>query len=142
VSRQGDLVAARRWAAALDADEFALLPALLSPDCRYHSPSGVLEGPGDIVASYEGSSVWARATFDAIRWESECVGVGDRQVLITFTDITDHQGRHHVYRCQQLVDLDEDGLIARIEHRPIEAEETALAAFFDDVGVERPSGDA
>jgi len=133
------LTIAEKWAAALDADAFEALAAFLTDDCRYHSPGGVLVGPDAIVASYRESSEWAHDTFDEITWDSECAVDDDGRVRITFMDITDHRGEHHVYRCQQLVRFDETGLIDDIEHVSIEEEEQALAAFFDRVGVVRPT---
>lgn len=130
---------ARRWADALDRDDFEALPAFLSPECRYHSPGGEIVGPEAIIASYESSSVWAHATFDRITWASECEGQGDDRVLITFIDIADHRGEHHVYRCQQLIHVDDAGLIDDIIHISIEGEETALADFFARIGVTRPT---
>ena len=128
---------AERWAAALDADAFGELPAFLTEDCIYHAPNGAIVGPDAIVASYRESSEWAHDTFDAISWDSECAVDEDGRVRITFIDITDHRGDHHVYRCQQLVHFDETGLIDDIEHVSIEEEEQALAVFFDRVGVVR-----
>ncbi len=132
-----DLEVARRWAAALDSDDFDALPGFLSPVCVYHSPGGDLVGPEAIVTSYRESSEWAHATFDRIAWDSEWKAEDDGRVRFTFIDITDHQGQHHVYRCQQLIRLDDDGLIEDIEHVAIEEEERRLAEFLDRVGVRR-----
>lgn len=129
--------AARKWAATLDADDFDALPDLLTDDCRYHSPQGVLTGPEAIVASYRSSSEWAHDTFDSISWDSECELEGRGTVLVTFIDITDHEGEHHEYRCQQRITLDEDLLVAEIEHIAIPEEEAALAEFLERLGIRR-----
>jgi hypothetical protein len=135
-SRQ-PLDVALSWAEALDHDAFDRLPSYLTPDCVYHAPGGEIVGPEAIVASYRASSEWAHDTFDTITWDSECAAEDDDRVLITFIDITDHAGLHHVYRCQQLVHIDADGLIDDITHISIESEERALADFFDRVGAVR-----
>lgn len=129
--------AARKWAATLDDDDFDTLPNLLSENCRYRSPQGVLTGPAAVVASYRANSQWAHRTFDSITWDSECELEPQGTVLVTFTDITDHGGEHHEYRCQQRITLDEDLRVAEIEHIVIPDEEAALAEFLDRVGVRR-----
>jgi hypothetical protein len=134
---QAHLATALDWAAALDADDFARARACLSPECVYQSPVGVLSGPEAILTSYSMSSRWAHETFDSIRWESACELEPSGTVLITFIDITDHRGEHHVYRCRQRVGFDSESRINQIEHLPIEGEERRLAEFFDRVGVTR-----
>lgn len=134
------LARAKEWAAALDNDDFERLPEMLSPDCVYRSPQGVLTGARDIVMSYQSNSVWARHTFDSISWDSECELEPEGTVLITFVDITDHRGEHHVYRCLQRVGFDEATRIDHIEHIAIPEEEEALSAFFDRMGITREPG--
>ncbi len=131
------LAAALRWADALDHDDFDHLPAFMATDCVYHAPASDLVGPEDIVDSYRQSSIWAHDTFDSITWDSSCELESDDTVLITFVDITQHQGQHHEYRCRQRVRFDADWRIAEITHISIPEEERLLADFFARVGVTR-----
>ena len=130
--------AARRWASTLDNDDFSELPRLMSPTCVYLSPGGQIDGPAPITESYRSNSEWAHETFDRIVWDSSVEVDSDDSALVTFTDRTDHAGHQHVYRCQQRVWFDEDGLIRRILHIDLEGETEALDAFFATVGVTRP----
>lgn len=134
---EAHLETALDWTAALDSDDFARAREHLSPDCVYQSPGGALSGPEAILASYSSSSRWAHETFDSIGWDSECQLEPDGTVLITFIDITDHRGEHHVYRCRQRVGFDGEARINQIEHLPIAEEEQSLAEFFERVGVTR-----
>lgn len=133
-----NLERAREWASALDDDDFERLPGLMSPDCVYLSPQGVLTGTDDIVGSYRSSSDWAHATFDSITWGSDMELEPEGTVLITFIDITDHGGEHHVYRCKQRIGFDEDARIEHIEHIAIPSEEATLAVFLERHGITRP----
>jgi len=128
---------AEKWTHALDHDLFDGLAGMMAADCLYRSPGGVLIGPLAIVDSYRSSSEWAHETFDSITWASEYEPDEEDHVLITFSDITEHRGVHHTYRCRQRIRIGEDGLIHEIQHLPIAAEETALAEFFSAVGVKR-----
>jgi SnoaL-like protein len=137
MSRIENEARAREWAARLDQESFAFLPSLMSEDCEYQAPSGLLKGAEAIVASYRRNAEWAHRTFEHIEWSSEVVAESAATFLITFEDRTLHQGIRHRYRCRQRIRFDGEGRVNSITHLPIPGEDEALAAFFARIGVER-----
>ena len=129
------LIVARHFAEALDRDDFVATEDSLATDCVYESPNGEVEGAAAIVATYRRNAEWAAATFEAIDYASEVEVIGHRQVRITYIDRTRHRGRSHEYRCRQIVDVGEEGLIVRIRHEEIPGQREALEAYFKVVGV-------
>lgn len=61
---------ARRFAAALDAEDYAAAIELLADDCVYRSRSGPIVGLAAIVTSYRGIGDAARRQLDAIEYTS------------------------------------------------------------------------
>lgn len=133
------LEVARKWAALLDAESFDELPAMLHADCEYDSPKGIVTGSREIIDTYRRNAQWAHEVFDHIAWDSEIAPESDGRVRLTFIDTTRHRGVDHVYRCQQIIRIDAEQRIDRIEHVALPSEERALEAFFDRVGIRRGS---
>lgn len=125
-----------RFAAALDREDYDEAARYLAEWCEYDTGGEVIVGREAILASYRSSSDWGRANLDSVRYES---AVRDEQgaVVITYTDIIEHAGIGHTYRCEQAVVLDADGLIAHIAHRELPGEAEALAAYWERIGVKR-----
>lgn len=126
------------FAAALDKDEFETAIRFVANDCVYESPSGQIVGAAKIMDSYAKNAAWARDAFDNLEFRSHVDMRSPTEALIEYTDITKHEGVGHTYRCQQIVTIDEDGLICAIKHREIPGQAEALNAFFEKVGVQRP----
>lgn len=110
---------ARHFAEALDRDDFVAAEGHLAAGCVYNSPSNVVEGAAEIVATYHRNAEWAAATFEAIEYASEVEVIGHRQVRIPYIDRTRHHRRWHECRCQQIIEVGDEGLIVRIRHEGI-----------------------
>jgi len=128
------------FAEALDRDDFVAAEGLLAEACTYVSPSGVIDGAAEIIASYRGNSEWAHRTFDNIEFDSEVALIDpsdSSRFLITYTDRTNHKGQRHEYRCCQIVTVGHDGKIVHIKHEEIPGEREKLEAYLKEVGVTR-----
>lgn len=130
-----------QWAAALDEDDFGRVRALLSPHCVYVIRDRTVEGPDAICGSYAEAAAWGRSKLDELVYESEIVGTsagtGHGAGRVRFVDRMRHAGERHVHTCEQMVELGEDGLVARIEHIDLPGEREAASAWFARVGLER-----
>ncbi len=131
------LATATVFADALDRDDFAAAERCLAVDCAYDSPGDVIAGSAIIIAAYRKNAEWASRTFDEIAYASEVQPEGSASVRINYIDRTVHRGQSHEYRCQQIVDVGDDGLIVRIRHEELPGMREALEAYFVRVGVNR-----
>lgn len=133
-----------RVAAALDRDDFVMASGFVHPECVYESPGGRMVGRDAIIDSYRKNAEWARAAFDRIEYESSVEPMADGRFRVTYTDRTWHTPRTtapeplaHVYQCQQILTVNEDGLITHIEHVEIPGQRQALEAYLTKCGVKR-----
>ena len=129
--------AALRFARALDREDYDAAAACIHPECAYVVAGACHRGPDAIVSSYREAGVWGAANLDAVEFESSVRLEADRRAVVTFVDHLRRRGEGWTYRCEQVLDFDEDGLIRRIEHRELPGEAEALRAFFERVGVDR-----
>jgi hypothetical protein len=120
---------ARRFATALDAEEYEAAEACLAAACVYHSPAGVLAGPAAIIASYRASGAAGRKRFDAVEFDSFVESVGPGEALVTYTDWVRLGERSHEYRCRQRLRVGAGGLVEEIRHEELPGERERLAAF-------------
>ena len=126
----------QQLAAALDREDWPAARALLAEHCEYDCGAERMHGPEAILASYRESAEWGRKNLEHVRYES-AVRKDARGFVITYTDLIEHRGAGHRYRCEQHVGLDDDGLVARIEHRELPGEKEALNAYWQAIGVKR-----
>lgn len=126
------------FAEALDIDDFATAIQFLVADCVYDAPSGQIVGAKAIMKSYAKNAAWAREAFDSLEFKSHVEMLSPTEAVIEYTDITEHKGVGHTYRCQQIATIDGEGMIRAIVHREIPGQAEALNAFFEQVGVRRP----
>ena len=127
-----------RFAATLDDEDWAGARSLLARDCEYAFRGGTLHGPEAIIGCYRDIGQWVHESFDSVRYESRVEAMPDGRVRIHFRDRIDH-GEHHLdFRCQQVLSVDERGLIDRIEHVDLPGERERADAFNRACGVERP----
>ena len=127
---------AHRFAARLDADDFAAVELMLAPGCAYETGRGTLTGPPAILASYREAGDRARRLFDTVGYDSEVGEAGDGFAVIQFRDHLVVRGQAHVYRCRQRVTFASDGAVTHIEHRELPGEREGLVAFCARAGVE------
>jgi len=130
---------AKLFCSALDSGDWDAVTALLSSDCAYHFRGGQMTGVEEIVGSYRTIDEWVRETFEGLLYESKVELKPDGSALITFRDRMS-LGEHHLdFRCQQLIELDDAGLIGSITHIDIEGEPEKAARFNEACGVVKPS---
>lgn len=131
----------RRFAVALDTEDYAAAAGLLDAGCVYVLGGKVFEGPSAIVASYQGNGDEAAKKFDSCTYGSEVrVGTGQDEgwCVIRFSDHLTHGGKKHSHYCEQRVRVEEGcdaGLIVRIEHREMEGETERLSVFKAGAGL-------
>jgi hypothetical protein len=128
-----------QFADRLDRRDYDGLRDLLAADCRYELPDRRLVGCDAIIEAYRAGTEWAFAAFDQIDFESDLVAESDTSARVTFTDHLRSGERTHVFRCQQIVEWNSQGKIARIVHVDLPGEQTALREFFAKCGVVPPA---
>ncbi len=126
---------ALRFAAALDTDDYSTVAALLTRDCRYQSPTGLIEGRRDITGQYWRASRWARERFE-VRYESAVLEVEFDVATIEFKDHLTYRGTPHTHTCRQRVTI-HAGLVVHIEHCELDGEAARLEDYFVEAGVAR-----
>jgi hypothetical protein len=126
---------ARQFASALDAERYEAVRALLAPTCRYQARTHTLTGPDSIVESYRTNGQSARRLFDDVQYGSEVRPAGGASVRVVFADQLRKGGQTHVYRSQQTLRFDAQGLIAEITHEELPLERERLLAFCARCGV-------
>jgi hypothetical protein len=119
---------AARFAAALDADDFAAARPLLAEGCRYEVRGEVLVGPDAILDSYRAASDGARREFSAVAYTSRVSRAEGNSATIEFADRIERAGRSHTFRSLQHLTVT-DGLITAIRHEDLAGERERLAAF-------------
>lgn len=106
----------RRFAAALDACDYAEAEHYLATNCRYHGPNGITAlGPAQILQTYRDCDAKARRAFDTVVYRSEAALDESGAIRLTFFDELHRAGTSHTYCCGQIVYFDELALISRIE---------------------------
>jgi hypothetical protein len=131
------LSTARRFAAALDAEDYVALADLLTEVCEYVTPKGTLVGRQAITASYRNASTWAKRNIQRVEYESAVRLGKDANAVITFIDHLEHAGVHHTYECEQTVYLDTRGHVYRIIHHELPGQREAVDLFLRGIGVTR-----
>lgn len=134
-----NLATARRFAEALDRDDFDTAAGMLAEHVIYDAPNGRLDSRDAVIDSYARNARWARQAFDELTFRSDVQMLATDRAEILYTDETMHRGVHHVYQCRQIITFDDTGRITHIEHREIPGEKEDLESFLDRVGVKRES---
>jgi hypothetical protein len=133
---EGSLDTARRFARALDAEDYDGVATCLSWTCEYSIHDRILRGGPAIIASYREASTWAASIIESVQYETE-VRSAPTGAVITFLDHLAHHGHTLTHRCEQHLEFDEAGRIYRILHVDLPGEREALAAFFKTLGITR-----
>lgn len=131
--------AARRFATALDAEDYPALAEVLSDECRFVTSRETLVGPEAIVASYRSASLWAKANIGHVHYESTVHEGAGGSAVVTFIDRLEHDGLTHTYACEQEVCVDVRERICRIVHRELPGQREAVETFLRRIGVRRNS---
>ena len=128
---------AKQFAQSLDNEDYLAAQQLLGPQCSYDMRGSVLTEPSSIIESYKASGEWAARELDSIEYESTVERIVNGEAVIAFIDRVQHQGKELVHRCQQIIRLDDTGLIVHIQHEDLPGELAALQTFLRRVGVAR-----
>ena len=133
-------ITARQFATALDAEDYGRLAELLSNECEYAAPKGVLVGREAIIASYRDAGIWVKSNIQSVRYESIVRIADENRAIVTFIDHLEHNGLKHSYKCEQAVDLDIRGYVCRIVHQELPGEREAVDSFLRADRIDRPGG--
>ncbi|QDU58730.1 SnoaL-like domain protein [Aeoliella mucimassa] len=120
---------AERFAQALDSEDYESAQELLSEACEYSCRGQSHVGPTAIIASYKGNGDTADSKFDSVDYESSVSDMPDGTALITFVDHFALKGKSHTFRCEQVLEVDNNGQITRIVHRDLPGQREALTEF-------------
>ena len=121
---------------SLDKDEFDLTIKLLSQDCKYFIGEDILIGPENICQSYKQNMIEGRKKMDILEWgQSKIEPITDSEFYVHFTDYLTHKNEKYTHRCKQKLQMNEDGLISRIQHIHDQEEEDRLNAYYKGVGL-------
>ncbi len=120
---------ARRFAIALDGEDYAAAQALLADACVYVCRGQRYSGPSAIIAAYQSNGSSARDKFDSISYRSAVSAIDEAHARIRFTDYLGCAGEEFVFECEQIVTVDGNGLIVAIDHIDFEGAREALAKF-------------
>lgn len=123
------LTIARRFAAALDVEDYKTARALVSVECVYDIGKETLNGVDAIIDSYARNGEQAKVRFDAIEYASSVEQTGPDSAAIGFTDRVCLGGAWHEYHCRQHLSLNDAGVITSIRHEEIPGERDRLIAF-------------
>jgi hypothetical protein len=129
------LDSARRFAQALDREDYVVAASCLAPDCVYAIHGRVLCGSEAIVASYREAGEWGAGQLDHVRFESSVRAGETGGAIVTFVDHLERRSQRHTHRCEQRLELDAEGLVRRIEHVDLPGEREALEGFFTRAGI-------
>lgn len=132
---------ARLFAEALQREDYEAARSLLAPGCVYFQVARDLRGPQAVVDSYERGAKWGVDQFDSIEHESSVKPAADGRATLTFFYHIRHKGRSLRIRSEQIIELDDAGLIGRIEHVELATQAKALFTFYLEVGIIRKSGE-
>ena len=123
------VLAAARFAAALDEEDYLSAGALLAEGCVYYAGASTLVGADAIIGSYRGNGEAARRRFGEVEYFSHVESKAASAAVIVFTDRVRLGGQWHEFRCRQHVAVDERGLIVEIRHEEIPTERERLEDF-------------
>jgi hypothetical protein len=126
---------AEQFAESLDAEDYQAAEAMLSEECEYTCRDRVYRGPSTIIESYRCTGDSANRDFDNVEYESNVRGLTDNVAVIHFIDHLYHKKEQFTFKCQQVIEVDDDGRITRIEHVDLPGQREALSEFMQQIGI-------
>lgn len=126
---------ARRFAQALDRNDFESARAFLAVDCVYQGRTETLSGREAILQSYRAASQWGAENLSQVSFSSEVRPEPDGRFVIRYTDHIEQAGKSHTYQCEQVLSFKGNDEIVRIVHVELPGRREALLQFFTEVGV-------
>ena len=125
---------------ALEREDYKAAQKLLASGCIYFQVARELKGPKAIVDSFARGAKWGIDQFDSIKRESSVKPTEDGRAMLTFFYKIRHKGKSLRIRSEQIIELDDVGLIGRIEHVELASQANALFKFYLDTGIISKSG--
>ena len=123
------LAIARRFAAALDAEDYWAARELIAEGCVYYPGNDSIIGRDAIIETYRSAGESAKRRFDAIHYVSDVELSGPSSAVISFTDHLCIGSESHEFRCRQHVRIRLDSLIEEIRHEELPDERQRLDVF-------------
>ena len=126
---------ARLFAGAVQCQDWAAAARLLAPDCSYFQVARDVRGPQTIVECFQHDRKWGADQFDSVEQERSAGPGPDGRASITCLYHIRHKGHCLTIRSEHIVELDEAGLIGRIEQVELASQANALFRFYAKVGI-------
>jgi ketosteroid isomerase-like protein len=130
---------ARLLTEAIRRNDWDAAARLLSPDCSYFHVARDVRGPQAIVDCFEQDNQWGESQFDSVERERSVEPGPNRRAVITSRYRIRHKGHSLTIRAEHVIELDEAGLIGRIEQIELASQANALFRFYMKVGIIRKS---
>lgn len=125
---------AKRFAESLDIEDYVTAETLIAADCVYTCRGECYRGPSAIIQSYRGNGDTATASFDSVEYESVVKLQTPSTALVHFIDHLQHNAKRHTFECEQLIEINENHAIIRIEHIDLPGQMEALDGFNRETG--------
>jgi hypothetical protein len=126
---------ARLFARAVQCQDWDAAARLLAPDCSYFQVARDVRGPQAIVECFQHDRKWGTDHLDSVEQERSAGPGPDGRPLITSLYHIRHKGHCLTIRSEHVVELDEAGLIGRIEQVELASQANALFRFYAKVGI-------
>jgi len=126
---------ARLFAGAVQCQDWDAATRLLAPDCSYFQVDRDVRGPQAIVECFQHDRKWGADQFDWVEQERSAGPGPDGRALIASLYHIRHKGHSLTIRSEHIVELDEAGLIGRIEQVELASQANALFRFYAKVGI-------
>lgn len=126
---------ARLFARAVQCQDWDVAERLLAPDCSYFQVARDVRGSQAIVECFQHDRKWGADQFDWVEQERSAGPGPDGRALIASLYHIRHKGHSLTIRSEHIVELDEAGLIGRIEQVELASQANALFRFYAKVGI-------
>lgn len=130
---------ARLLVEAMRRDDWDAAARLLSPDCSYFHVARDVQGPQAIVECFRRDNKWGADQLDSVERDRSVKPRPDGRAVITSLYRIHHKGRSLTIRAEHIIELNEAGLIGRIEQIELASQANALFRFYTKVGIIRKS---
>lgn len=126
---------ARLLAKALQGRDWDAAERLLAPDCSYFQVARDVRGRQAIIECFQRDSQWGAGQLDSVEQERSAGPGPDGRAVITCLYHIRHKSHSLTIRSEHVIELDEAGLIGRIEQIELASQANALFRFYTKVGI-------
>ncbi len=131
---------AQLFAKAVQRQDWDAAARLLAPDCSYFQIVRDVRGPQAIVECFQRDRKWGADQFDSVEQERSAAPGPDGRVSITCLYHVRHKGYSLTIKAEHVIELDDAGLIGRIEQVELASQANALFRFYARVGFIHKAG--